>query len=168
MNIPNIMSPPKDAESPKDDSPSAGTDTLSISDVIGKERIINIFAGFTRDIDTISTRLASASHNTTVLAPLNSAIQALPRKPWEDPKDYKALGAKAYEGESGEGRAQRNLRRFSEAHIVPRSPWGEGERVRSMGGGEVWWEGREGRKVVMPGEVEVKSVVSRVANGEIW
>ena len=143
MNIPNILVPPS-----KNDEPSAGSDSLSISDVIGKERVINIFAGFTRDIDTVSKRLDDQSQNATVLAPLNSALQKLPRKPWEDPEDYNALGDKAYEGQSGEDRATRNLRRFAEAHVVPVSPWKEGEKVESMGGGTVWWESRDGNKVV--------------------
>ena len=143
MNIPNILLPPS-----KDDEPSAGSDSLSISDVIGKERTINIFAGFTRDIDTISKRFNDDKQNTTVLAPLNSALQKLPRKPWEDPEDYSALGEKAYEGQSGEDRAHSNLRRFSEAHIVPVSPWKEGEKVETLGGGKVWWESRDGDRIV--------------------
>ena len=148
MNIPNIFVPPS-----KDDKPSAGLDSLSISDVIGKERAINIFAGFTRDIDTISKRLIDEKQNTTVLAPLNSALQKLPRKPWEDPEDYSALGENAYKGQSGEDRAHSNLRRFSEAHIVPVSPWKEGEKVETLGGGKVWWESKDGdRMVCIPGQ----------------
>ncbi len=147
MNIPNIL-PESSKDAPSDDTPSAGVDGLSISDVIGKERIISIFAGFTRDIDSISKRLNDQGQNTTVLAPSNAALQKLPRKPWEDPKDYSELGANAYEGQSGEDRATRNLRRFSEAHIVPVSPWKEGEKVESMGEGQVWWESKDGIKVV--------------------
>ena len=143
MNIPNILVPPS-----KDEEPGAGSDSLSISDVIGKERAINIFAGFTRDIDTISKRLNDENQNTTVLAPLNSALQKLPRKPWEDPEDYSALGENAYKGQSGEDRAHSNLRRFSEAHIVPVSPWKEGEKVETLGGGKVWWESKDGDRMV--------------------
>lgn len=75
---------------------------------------------------------------------------ALPRKPWEDPRDYDSLGSNAYEGGEGEERAQGNLRRFVEEHVVPweKGSWGEGERTRTLGGGEVWWEEREGVKVV--------------------
>ncbi|KAK4691122.1 hypothetical protein P7C71_g5812, partial [Lecanoromycetidae sp. Uapishka_2] len=168
MNIPNILMPGASKDSPSDHTPTAGTDGLSISDVIGKERIIGIFAGFTRDVDSISKRLNDQAQNTTVLAPSNAAMQKLPRKPWEDPKDYDELGANAYEGSSGEDRATRNLRRFSEAHIIPVSPWKEGEKVASMGGGEVWWESKEGTKVVQPGNIEVSGVVERVSNGEVW
>lgn len=147
MNIPNIL-PGSSKDAPSDDTPSTGVDGLSISDVIGKERIISIFAGFTRDIDSISKRLNDQGQNTTVLAPSNAALQKLPRKPWEDLKDYSELGANAYDGQSGEDRATRNMRRFSEAHIIPVSPWKEGEKVQSMGGGQVWWESKDGIKVV--------------------
>lgn len=144
MNIPNIVLPP----SKGDDQPSKGSDEVIISDVIGKDRIINIFAGFTRDVESISKRLENGEQNTTVLAPLNSEIQKLPRKPWEDPKDYESLGAQAYDGANGEDRARKNLRRFVEAHVVPASPWKEGHKVESLGGGQVWWENKDGTKTV--------------------
>ena len=146
MNIPNILFPPSNNKD-KDGS-SGGSGDLSISDVIGKERVISIFAGFTRDIDSISKRLDTNDHNTTVLAPLNSELQKLPRKPWEDPEDYNELGANAYQGQSGEDRAQRNLRKFVEAHVIPVSPWKEGEKVGSIGGGKLWWEEKDGKKMV--------------------
>ncbi len=146
MNVPNIALPPS---SDKDTS-SGGVGDVVISDVIGKERVINIFAGFTRDIDTISKRLDDNAQNATVLAPLNSEIQKLPRKPWEDPKDYKALGENAYEGKAGEDRAHRNLRRFVEAHIIPVSPWKEGDKVESLGGGRIWWESKGDKRTVRP------------------
>ncbi|KAL8730759.1 MAG: hypothetical protein Q9166_003829 [cf. Caloplaca sp. 2 TL-2023] len=130
----------------KDSTADAGD--VILSDVIGKDRVINIFAGFTRDIDTISKRLDDESQNTTVLAPLNSEIQKLPRKPWEDPKEQESLGQSAYEGSAGEDRAHRNLRRFVEAHIIPASPWKEGEKVKSLGGEELWWENKDGTRTV--------------------
>jgi hypothetical protein len=92
--------------------------SVMLSDVMGRDRSINIFAGFTRNIESVSRRLDNAGQNTTVLAPLNSAIEGLPRKPWEDPRDYGAFGADAYEGEDGAGRAQKNLQRFVEAQYV--------------------------------------------------
>ncbi|MCJ1226430.1 hypothetical protein MMC12_003082 [Toensbergia leucococca] len=164
MNTPNIALPPSD----NSDGPSGASDDVIISDVIGKERVINIFAGFTRDIETISKRLDDNTQNTTVLAPLNSEIQNLPRKPWESPRDYETLGESAYDGTGGEDRAHNNLRRFVEAHTVPVSPWKEGEKVESIGGRKVWWESKEGKKTVQPGDVEVSSVASRVSNGEVW
>ncbi|KAI4119039.1 MAG: hypothetical protein LQ345_001010 [Seirophora villosa] len=129
---------------------SSSTDAgdLILSDVIGKDRSINVFAGFTRDIDTISKVVEDKSQNATVLAPLNSELQKLPRKPWEDPEDYEILGQSAYEGSAGEDRAHRNLRRFVEAHVVLASPWREGEKRKSVGGGELWWEDSEGTRIV--------------------
>lgn len=120
-----------------------------LSDVMARDKSINIFAGFTRDVAPVETRLDDAKVNTTVLAPLNSAVEGLPRKPWEDPRDYGELGADAYQGEDGSERAQKNLRRFVEAHIIPRSPWKEGVKVQAVAGGrDVWWEERGGKKVV--------------------
>ncbi|MCJ1320340.1 hypothetical protein MMC15_005678 [Xylographa vitiligo] len=163
MNPPNIALPPYDG-----DQNSAPSGDVMISDVIGKERIINIFAGFTRDIETITRRLDDNKQNTTVLAPLNSALQKLPRKPWEDPRDYGALGELAYEGQSGEDRAHQNLRRFVEAHVIPESPWKEGDKIETLAGNKVWWEGKEGKRIIQPGDIEVSSVASRVSNGEVW
>lgn len=127
---------------------SAGAGDVIIADVIGKERTINVFAGFTRDIDSVSQIVEDKSQNITVLAPLNSELQKLPRKPWEDPEDYQALGQSAYEGSAGEDRAHRNLRRFVEAHVVLASPWREGEKKKSVGGEELWWEDRGNIRVV--------------------
>ncbi|KAI1441472.1 hypothetical protein F5Y02DRAFT_399597 [Annulohypoxylon stygium] len=141
-----------------------------ISDVMGRDRSINIFAGFTRDIGAVSTRLDDGARNSTVLAPRNSAVEALPRKPWEDPRDYDELGANAYEGGDGQDRAHRNLRRFVEAHVVPVSPWGENEKVKTLleGDREIWWEMKDGVKVIQPDGIEVDSIASRVGNGELW
>lgn len=161
--------PPSGSDRDDSDAPvSAGPGSVMLSDVMGRDRSINIFAGFTRDIESVANRLDDPGKNTTVLAPLNSAIEKLPRKPWEDPKDYDALGADAYEGEDGQERAQRNLRRFVEAHIVPASPWKEREKVRPVGDDrEIWWEEKDGKRVVKPGDIEVVNVASTVANGEV-
>lgn len=152
MNIPNIALPPfthsdKDSSSKSPDENNCDKQVI-ITDVIAKQRAINVFAGLAGDIDSISRRLNDHTQNTTVLAPLNSQVEELPRKPWEDPRDYEALGANAYEGQGGDERAQRNLRRFVEAHIIPVSPWKEGEKVESLGGETVWWEEKAGRKLV--------------------
>ena len=102
----------------------------------------------TGDIDSISKRFADSSKSTTVLAPLNSELQKLPRKPWEDPQDYEKMGAEAYKGGEGEDRATRNLRRFVEAHTIPLSPWEERLQVESLRGEKVWWEVKDWKKVV--------------------
>jgi hypothetical protein len=164
---PGIQLPTKEGEdSPPSTSPPNGD--VILSDVIGSQRSINVFASFTRDISSVSSRLETAGLNTTVLAPINSALSSLPRKPWEDPEDYAKMGAEAYSGKDGEDRAHGNLRRFTEAHVVLASPWKEGERVERMSGGELWWETKDGKTLIQPGNVEVDRVVSKVANGEVW
>lgn len=163
---PGIQLPTKGEDGPPSTSPPNGD--VILSDVIGTQRSINVFASFTRDISSVSSRLESASLNTTVLAPTNSALSALPRKPWEDPEDYAKLGAEAYSGKDGEDRAHSNLRRFTEAHVVFASPWKEGEKAERMGGGELWWETKDGKTLIQPGNVEVDRVASKVANGEVW
>jgi paired amphipathic helix protein Sin3a len=146
---PGPAMPPSD---PSSDAPlpSTGPGSVMLSDVIGRDRSINIFAGLTRSIESVSQRLDDASQNSIVLAPLNSAVEKLPRKPWEDARDYGAFGENAYEGGDGQDRAQRNLRRFVEAHIVPVSPWPAGHKAKTVGDDkEIWWEHRDdGVKVV--------------------
>ncbi|CRG91647.1 FAS1 domain-containing protein AFUA_8G05360 [Talaromyces islandicus] len=151
--------------------PDDGSDhsNLIISDILAKTPRINVFSSLTRDFDLVSSRLNDKTQNTTVLVPLNSAISDLPRKPWEDPEDYERYGeVNAYGGPGGQERAQRNLQRFVEAHLVPTSPWAEGEEVATVGGGKVKWV-KEGDKIfIEPGHVEVDTVAPQVSNGEVW
>ncbi|KAI1813414.1 hypothetical protein GGS20DRAFT_479210 [Poronia punctata] len=167
--------PPSDKPSQSDrpSGPSQGGPSqgdVLISDVMGRDRSINVFAGFARDVVSISNRFDSSTENSTVLAPLNSAVEKLPGKPWENAGDYNALGANAYEGQDGQDRAHRNLRRFVEAHIIPVSPWVEKQKTRSLldGDKEIWWETKDGVKVLQPEGIEVQNVASQVGNGEVW
>lgn len=141
--------------------------SVPLADILGTHRSLTTFSSLTRLHASTSNLLSNLSVNTTVLAPLNSAIEDLPRKPWEEP----GAGVNAYEGEDGRQKAEDNLKRFVEAHLVQGSPW-DG-KLRTVSGGEqgkgreVWWEEREGKRYVMPDGVEVESVASRVANGEV-
>ena len=114
----------------------------------------------------------------------------LPRKPWESQEDYAALGASAYDGTEGEGRAQKNLKRFVEVHVLPTGSWAEGERVSTVGGKHLWWDDvGEGKRVVnslflerildgltnangcmqvRPDGIEVQEIAERAKNGEVW
>lgn len=97
-------------------------------------------SSFVRSVESASDRLDDSSKNTTVLAPLNSAIENLPRKPWEDPRDYDSLD---------EDRAHVNLRKFVEAHMVPMSPWPQGKNAKALGDDQtIWWEEKNGVKIV--------------------
>ncbi|KAH8813197.1 hypothetical protein F5884DRAFT_751488 [Xylogone sp. PMI_703] len=164
---PAVPAPPSNDMPSEHNSPADGT-TVILSDVLGKDRSINIFAGFTRDIEEVTRRLEDSAQNTTILAPVNSAITGLPRKPWEDPREYAALGTDAYEGGDGQDRARANIKRFVEAHLVGVSPWEEGQKVKTLVGDEVWWEMKDGVKKIQPGDTEVMSVPSKVYNGEVW
>lgn len=158
-NNPNM--PPSAQDNP--DVASSMLHSPIISDVLGKSRVINIFSGFTRDIEAIANRLSSISTRTTLLAPVNSAIAGLPRKPWEDPD-----GATVYAGDDGKDKAQENLKKFVESHAVPLSPWAEGEKVKTLAGQEVWWVSDGDKKIIKPGDIEVVSVAEKVLNGEVW
>lgn len=120
---------------------------IFLSDVLSSDRSINIFAGFTRDFAQLSQRFENGAQNTTVLAPLNSAIMKLPRKPWED--RTAEGGVKADVGDGSE-QAKENLKRFVDAHVVPVSPWVKGKegKMEALGGGEVWWEEKDGKRYV--------------------
>ncbi|KKZ62696.1 hypothetical protein EMCG_00379 [[Emmonsia] crescens] len=143
---------------------------LFVSDILAKTREVNIFSSLTRDIEPVSARFNNETERSTVLAPLNSAIQGLPRKPWEDPADYETFGDKAaYAGKEGEGRAARNLRRFVEAHIVPASPWPSQEKIETVGGGSIYWKkGDDGKVYIHPGKIEVQRIMTQASNGEVW
>lgn len=149
FNAPGPAMPPSSNPPTGPSDPNAGgPGTVILSDVMGRDRSINIFAGLVRDVESVSKRLDDAGQNSTVLAPLNSAMDKMSRKPWEDAQDYNKLGTGAYEGDEGWQRAQQNIRHFVESHVVPVNPWNEGEKVEVMGGGQVWWESKDGGKVV--------------------
>lgn len=144
--IPGIVKPQTIA--PQEDL-TGQEDGPVVSDVLPKTQGINIFASLTREFDNISSRLNDSSKNITVLAPRNSAVQALPRKPWENPEDYAKFGeVKAYEGREGQDRAKQNLQRFVEAHLILASPWKQGEEVETLGGEKLKWT-MDGDKIMV-------------------
>lgn len=155
----------------------------TLYDTLPLTRRINIFSSLLRDHPNLPTLLSQNNNdhndqkqpiNFTILAPLNSALQSLEHKPWEDSNDYATFGERAYDGQGGEERAKGNLKSFVERHVVPKSPWGMGEKAKNLGETEVWWEEKEkedgeGKKrVIMPQGVEVDEVISKAGNGEIW
>ncbi|KAI9374385.1 hypothetical protein BJX61DRAFT_532406 [Aspergillus egyptiacus] len=140
-----------------------------ISDVLPRTRSINVFASLTRQFESVEGRLNDPAQNVTVLAPRNSAIQGLPRKPWENPDDYEKFGeAKAYEGDEGRDRAGRNLERFVSAHVVTQSPWKEGEEAETLGGDKLRWRKDGDNIYIEPSGIQVESIAERVSNGEVW
>lgn len=161
---------------PAMDGEGQGRAAPMLSDVISIDRAISIYSGLTRSVEEVGARLADGSKNTTVLAPKNTVITNLPRKPWEDPHDGEEASAQGtvaeelYRGESGEDRAASNLRRFVEAHLVGISPWqkGKANQVRTLQGKTIWWDEEGGVKKIYPDGVEVEQIKDDVPNGQIW
>ena len=118
-----------------------------LSDVLSRHEI-SIFSGILRDVDELDKRISNPLVNSTILAPTNSAMTALPRKPWEDPKEYESFGTNAYSGEDGEERVKRNMRKFVEAHIVNASPVKLGDELDTLVGGKIRVEEEDGHKMV--------------------
>ena len=56
------------------DQPRMQQNNVMLSDVMGRDRSINLFASLTRDVASIEQRLEDPSQNSTVLAPLNSKV----------------------------------------------------------------------------------------------
>lgn len=156
------------------DNDSQVQPAVLLYDILGTQRSLTTFFSLTRMHESTSEPLSDANTNTTVLAPGNVVIDDLPRKPWENPSDYAAFGEQAYDGSGGKDRADDNLRRFVEAHlVVGTSPWEAGVKAKTAAGTEVWWEAKKDedgneQRVIMPDEVQVDRVASRVANGEVW
>ncbi|KAG6059452.1 hypothetical protein E4U17_006281 [Claviceps sp. LM77 group G4] len=157
---PHKDSPKKDKISHDKYAPPPQT-SVSLSDTIGPHRSISSFSSFTRMNASLAALLADLSSNLTVLAPLNSAIDSLPRKPWEGSSDDS-------DGADGPDRASRNMDSFVRAHLLGVAPWREGQKVKTLGGREIWWEGRAGVRIVCPDGIEVERVGGRVGNGELW
>lgn len=181
----DIQQPMKPVLPPSEqDNPPLDTSTVRLSDILPSIRSVNAFAGFIRDVGAIARRTEDRTSNTTVLAPQNKIIAGLPNKPWEDDNDYNQIGTDAYEGVDGQQRADSNMQRFIERHIVLKSPWAEGEKVRTAAGQTIWWEVKDGKRTVcqasskseitltiwqiQPSGIAVENVADSVSNGEIW
>jgi hypothetical protein len=118
----------------------AHTQQLPLTDLLGRDQKIQIFNSLISEVDSVIQRLADESQYSIVLAPENSALTKLSRKPWENSDDYKSLGPEAYGGEDGQSRANANLQRFVEEHIVPTKSWNEGQKFQTLSGKTVWLE----------------------------
>ncbi|OAA31999.1 FAS1 domain-containing protein [Moelleriella libera RCEF 2490] len=130
---------------------------VSLADIIGPQRSISSFSSFSRLSQNTADALSNRQTNLTVLAPLNSAIDEMSRKPWVDA------------GGSSPESANHMIESFVKAHLVAKAPWKEGDRAKTLAGNdeEIWWEERHGKRVIMPDGIEVDRVASQVANGEL-
>jgi hypothetical protein len=143
-----LVVPSQAHQIPMDSTTPSRTQSLSLADLLGRNRQIQIFSGLIRDVDSVSQRLADVSQDSIVLAPENSAMSSLARKPWESVDDYSSLGADAYAGKDGKDRADANLKTFVEEHIVPANALGDGEKVQTLSGKTIWLE-KDGDNVMV-------------------
>jgi isopentenyl diphosphate isomerase/L-lactate dehydrogenase-like FMN-dependent dehydrogenase len=133
-----------------DSSKVSATQHVSLADVLGRNPRIQIFSSLIRDVDSVSQRLADESQSSIILTPDNHAMGKMSRKPWESAEDYNMLGAEAYSGDVGQKRADDNLKRFTENHIVPVKTWKDGEKVQTMSGKTLWLEKQGDELMVCP------------------
>lgn len=146
-----------------DNTPPAGKPTLA--DVLGINKQCTIISDYTMGLRDVMLRLQDANKQTLVLAPLNTAILALPQKPWLDASGSEE---KRVNAQRNEERAEANIARFVSAHLAESIPAKAGEHVKRMTGGDMWFElDKNAVKRVYPGGFKVTSE-REAANGQIW
>jgi hypothetical protein len=118
---------------------SGGADVL-LSDVLTQCSTVRVFYGLLRDVDDVYDRLSDESQQTMVLAPQDSAMVQLQRKPWETLNDFETFGQKPYEGDDGKERADKNLKRFVKEHVLDTGFMSENTAVKNLNGGSVWYD----------------------------
>jgi uncharacterized surface protein with fasciclin (FAS1) repeats len=114
--------------------------------------------------------LANESLNSTLLVPRNSALQTLPRKPWQDDDgdDPRIVdGNDALWSKESEEKAARNVETFVASHLITQSPIHEGKQLPTLTGSFVSYSIKRGQKYIHPGNIEVVGE-REAANGAIW
>jgi uncharacterized surface protein with fasciclin (FAS1) repeats len=116
-------------------------------------------------------RLADDSVNSTLLVPTNSALQTLPRKPWEDKAGDGRItrhGSKDLVwNEEAEEKARKNIEEFVAGHLVTKYPIEEDKQLPTLKGTFVCFKVEGGEKFVHPGNIKVLGE-REAANGAIW
>ena len=118
-----------------------------------------------------ATRLADQSVNSTLLVPRNSALQTLPRKPWEDKSNDEQItkhGSKdLFWNKETEDKAKKNLEEFVAGHIITKYPIQEGKDLPTLTGSTLSYKVKGGEKYIFPGNIKVLGE-REAANGAIW
>ena len=106
-----------------------------------------------------------------MLVPRNSALQTLPRKPWEDKNDKDGLRRDGKEDlvwdKEVEDKARKNVEDFVAGHVITRYPIEEAKKLDTLSGTQVEYRVKGGDKYVYPGEIKVLGE-REAANGAIW
>jgi uncharacterized surface protein with fasciclin (FAS1) repeats len=118
-----------------------------------------------------ATRLTDEFVNSTLLVPRNSALQTLPRKPWEDKSDDEQVTKNGPKdilwNKEVEDKARKNVENFVAAHVITKYPIQEGKDLPTLNGSTVSYKVEGGRKYVLPGNIKVLGE-REAANGAIW
>ncbi|KAK9458607.1 uncharacterized protein V1516DRAFT_656995 [Lipomyces oligophaga] len=147
---------------------------LLMTDALGVDREVSIFAGLVRQVEELMYRLQDPAKDTMVLAPTNKVMQALPRKPWEDSPDQDPVDVES--GARGEEeRALENIQRFVLSHVVygygfPQ----EGQKVKCGAGVSDLWFSKDSETTVVhrkntKDEMEATVLATKsTGNGQVW
>ncbi|KAK9472947.1 uncharacterized protein V1510DRAFT_415620 [Dipodascopsis tothii] len=152
----------------QEDVHAAGEVHLLMTDALGVDREISIFAGLVRQIEDLMLRLQDPEAETVVLAPSNTAMQALSRKPWEDEE-----GAVRQSPTDEERHAMENIRKFVMSHVISSGRLEHpGEHLGCDQGFEIWYEEESDKRYVYSSKSEdVKAELlnyKSTGNGEVW
>jgi hypothetical protein len=106
-----------------------------------------------------------------LLVPRNSALQTLPRKPWEDKSDEGPLSTTdshdSLWSKEAEDKARKNVEEFVAGHVVTKYPIQEGEDLPTLVGSTLSYKVKGGDKYIHPGNIKVLGE-REAANGAIW
>ncbi|KAK9385225.1 hypothetical protein V1515DRAFT_574849 [Lipomyces mesembrius] len=153
------------------DVASKGTGVqLLMTDALGIDRGISIFASLVRQVEGLMWRLQDRSKDTLVLAPTNEAMQGLKRKPWEDEET-----TEHNDPIDEERRAMENIARFVLSHVVNDYGFDAPGEKKKCGAGvsDLWYEST-GDHMVVHAEKKSGGVKANVVktestgNGQVW
>jgi hypothetical protein len=112
--------------------------------------------------------LSDESVNSTLLVPQNSALQTLPRKPWEEDEEGPVVADKdVLWDQEAEDKARKNVEDFVASHLITKYPIQEGADLPTLRGTTLSYKLKGGDKYINPGNIKVVGE-REAANGAIW
>ncbi|GAA5872850.1 hypothetical protein JCM16303_006853 [Sporobolomyces ruberrimus] len=142
----------------------ASSSTPSLTDLLTRSKHSRLFYDYLRESTSVSTRLANPLESTTILAPVNSAIVSLERKPHQGPPEPVGGNVEGYSGSREDEQARADyLENWIKRHLVNgrvnlEDQTKEYETLQE--GAKVTIVKREGHELytVMPGNIEVVEI----------
>ena len=117
--------------------------------------------------------MANDKLNSTLLAPRNSALQSLHRRPWEDEDEDEGSqvirhGSKGdLSSQEIEDKARQNVEQFVAGHVITNSPIQPDIELETLRGTKISYTIKSGEKFIQPGNIKVLGE-REAANGAIW